>query len=72
MNLECNRKFKDFHGSKKALARLSDLICLEKPKRNYRSLSRQNERLALLTNIQAKMQRRGPGYERWSKTYYLK
>lgn len=174
VNLECNRKFKDFHGSKKALARLSDLICLEngysvidhpkgqgkkynnwlgdnkkrthrdelreaidivlmekpasmeaflkllsdngweikrgkqlsfrkhgqkcfmridslgeeyseealkaifkgsrshKPKRNYHSLSRQNERLALLTNIQAKMQGRGPGYERWSKTYYLK
>ena len=43
-----------------------------KPKRNYHSLSRQNERLALLTNIQAKMQGRGPGYERWSKTYYLK
>ena len=32
-----------------------------------------NERLALLTNIQAKMQKNGsPGYERWSKTYYLK
>lgn len=43
-----------------------------KPKRNYHSLPRQNERLALLTNIQAKMQGRGPGYERWSKTYYLK
>ena len=35
-------------------------------------MSRQNERLALLTNIQARMQGRGPGYERWSKTYYLK
>ena len=43
-----------------------------KPKRNYYSLPWQNERLALLTNIQAKMQGRGPGYERWSKTYYLK
>ena len=43
-----------------------------KPKRNYHSLPRQNERLALLTNIQAKMQGRGPGYERWGKTYYLK
>ena len=43
-----------------------------KPKRNYHGLPRQNERLALLTNIQAKMQGRGPGYERWSKTYYLK
>ena len=174
VNLECNRKFRDFHGSKKALARLSDLICLEngysvidhpknrgqkynkwlgenkkrthrdelreamdialmekpasmdaflklladagweikpgkqpsfrkpgqkkymrldslgeeyseealnaifkgtrahKPKRNYHSLPRQNERIALLTNIQAKMQGRGSGYERWSKTYYLK
>ena len=43
-----------------------------KPKRNYHGLPRQNERLTLLTNIQAKMQGRGPGYERWSKTYYLK
>ena len=44
-----------------------------KPKRNYHGLSKQNERLALLTNIQAKMQKNGsPGYERWSKTYYLK
>ena len=43
-----------------------------KPKRNYHGLPRQNERLVLLTNIQAKMQGRGPGYERWSKTYYLK
>ena len=44
-----------------------------KPKRNYHSLPRQNERLALLVNIQAKMQPgRGPGYERWAKTYYLK
>ena len=174
VDLDCTHKFRDFHGSKKALARLSDLICLEngysviehpknhgkkynmwlgdnkkrthrdelreaidialmekpanmdaflklladvgweikqgkhiafrksgqqrfmrmdslgeeyseealnaifkgsrshKPKRNYHSLPRQNERLALLTNIQAKMQGRGPGYERWSKTYYLK
>jgi len=174
VNLACDRKFRDFHGSKRALARLSDLICLEngysviehpknrgkkynkwlgenkkrthrdelretidialmekpanmdaflkllsdagweikrgkqlsfrkpgqkrfmrmdtlgeeysedalnaifkgakkhKPKRNYHGLPRQNERLALLTNIQAKMQGRGPGYERWSKTYYLK
>lgn len=29
VKLECDWKFKDFHGSKKALARLSDLICLE-------------------------------------------
>ena len=174
VNLACDRKFRDFHGSKRALARLSDLICLENgysvighpknrgkkyniwlgenkksthrdelreaidialmekpanmdaflkllsdagweikrgkqlsfrrpgqkrfmrmdtlgeeysedalnsifkgakihnPKRNYHGLPRQNERLALLTNIQAKMQGRGPGYERWSKTYYLK
>ena len=174
VNLACDRKFRDFHGSKRALARLSDLICLEngysvighpknrgkkyniwlgekkkvthrdelreaidialmekptnmetflkllsdagwevehgkqfsfrrpeqkrfmrmdtlgaeysedalnavfkgakthKPKRNYHGLPRQNERLALLTNIQAKMQGRGPVYERWSKTYYLK
>lgn len=175
VNLDCDRKFRDFQGSKKALARLSDMICLEngysviehpmnkgkkynkwlgenyrrthrdelreaidialmekpknmqellklleaagweikvgkhisfrkpgqqrfkrleslgeeyseetltavfkgsrahKPKRNYHGLSRQNERLALLTNIQAKMQKNGsPGYERWSKTYYLK
>ena len=44
-----------------------------KPKRNYHSLPRQNERLALLINIQDKMQPgRGPGYERWAKTYYLK
>ena len=175
INLDCDRKFRDFQGSKKALARLSDMICLEngysviehpmnkgkkynkwlgenyrrthrdelreaidialmekprtleellklleaagweikrgkhisfrkpgqqrfkrleslgeeyseealtavfkgnrahKPKRNYHGLSKQNERLALLTNIQAKMQKNGsPGYERWGKTYYLK
>ena len=175
MNLDCDRKFRDFQGSKKALARLSDMICLEngysviehpmnkgkkynkwlgenyrrthrdelreaidialmekpqtleelvklleatgweikrgkhisfckpgqqrfkrleslgeeyseealnavfkgnrahKPKRNYHGLSKQNERLALLTNIQAKMQKNSsPGYERWGKTYYLK
>lgn len=175
INLDCDRKFRDFQGSKKALARLSDMICLEngysviehpmnkgkkynkwlgenyrrthrdelrevidialmekprtleellklleaagweikrgkhisfrkpgqqrfkrleslgeeyseealtavfkgnrahKPKRNYHRLSKQNERLALLTNIQAKMQKNGsPGYERWGKTYYLK
>lgn len=175
INLDCDRKFRDFQGSKKALARLSDMICLEngysviehpknkgkkynvwlgdsyrrthrdelrenidivlmekprtleellkllekagweikrgkhislrkpgqqrfmrleslgeeyseealnaifkgnrihKPKRNYHGLSKQNERLALLTNIQAKIQKNGsPGYERWGKTYYLK
>ena len=175
INLDCDRKFRDFQGSKKALARLSDMICLEngysviehpmnkgkkynkwlgenyrrthrdelreaidialmekpqtleelvklleatgweikrgkhisfrkpgqqrfkrleslgeeyseealnavfkgnrahKPKRNYHGLSKQNERLALLTNIQAKMQKNSsPGYERWGKTYYLK
>ena len=44
-----------------------------RPKRNYHSLPRQNERLALLINIQTKIQAaRGPGYERWAKTYYLK
>ncbi|MBR3739617.1 MAG: relaxase/mobilization nuclease domain-containing protein [Clostridia bacterium] len=44
-----------------------------KPKRNYHSLPRQNERLALLIHIQEKMQSgKGPGYERWAKTYYLK
>ena len=44
-----------------------------KPKRNYYSLPRQNERLALLINIQSKIQSgKGPGYERWAKTYYLK
>lgn len=44
-----------------------------KPKRNYHSLPRQNERLALLINIQSKMQSgKGPGYERWAKSYYLK
>lgn len=44
-----------------------------KPKRNYNSLPRQNERLALLINIQSKIQSgKGPGYERWAKTYYLK
>ena len=44
-----------------------------KPKRNYHSLPRQNERLALLINIQAKIQPgHGPGYERGAKTYYLK
>ena len=44
-----------------------------KPKRNYRSLPRQNERLALLIHIQGKIQAgKGPGYERWAKTYYLK
>lgn len=44
-----------------------------KPKRNYRSLPRQNERLALLINIQSKIESgKGPGYERWAKTYYLK
>ena len=175
VNLTCDYKFRDFHGSKKALGRLSDMICLEngysivehpkghkqsynkwlgenyqrsqrdelreaidivllqkpadmgaflkmledmgweikrgkrsslrkagqqrykrldslgeeysmdvlnaifkgqrihKPKRNYHSLTRQNDRLALLSNIQAKMrQGKGPGYERWSKIYYLK
>ena len=29
VNLDCDRKFRDFQGSKKALGRLSDLICLE-------------------------------------------
>ena len=29
INLDCDRKFRDFQGSKKALARLSDMICLE-------------------------------------------
>ena len=175
VNLDCDRKFRDFQGSKKALGRLSDLICLENgysviehpklhgkrynkwlgenykrsqrdelreaidvaliekpdsldallkfleamgweikrgkhislrkpgqqrfkrmdslgdeysedvlaaickgnrrhtPKRNYRSLPRQNERLAMLSDIQTKMhQGRGPGYERWSKVFYLK
>ena len=44
-----------------------------KPKRNYHSLPRQNERLALLIKIQSKIQvGKGPGYERWAKTYYLK
>ena len=44
-----------------------------KPKRNYRGLPRQNERLALLIHIQGKIQAgKGPGYERWAKTYYLK
>ena len=175
VNLDCDRKFRDFQGSKKALGRLSDLICLENgysviehpnshgkrynkwlgenynrsqrdelreaidvamiekpdsldallkllekmgweikrgkhislrkpdqqrfkrmdslgdeysedtlaaickgnrrhtPKRNYRSLPRQNERLAMLSDIQSRMyQGRGPGYERWSKVFYLK
>lgn len=175
VNLDCDRKFRDFQGSKKALGRLSDLICLENgysviehpkphgkrynkwlgenykrsqrdelreaidvamiekpdsldkllkllenmgweikrskhlslrkpgqqrfkrmdslgdeysedalaaickgnrrhtPKRNYRSLPRQNERLAMLSDIQARMhQGRGLGYERWSKVFYLK
>ena len=175
VNLDCDRKFRDFQGSKKALGRLSDLICLENgcsviehpkphgkrynkwlgenykrsqrdelreaidvamiekpdsldallkrleemgwkikrgkhislrkpgqqrfkrmdslgdnyseaalaaickgnrrhtPKRNYRGLPRQNERLAMLSDIQARMhQGRGPGYERWSKVFYLK
>lgn len=46
---------------------------VHQPKRNYHGLSKQNERLALLTNIQARMQKNGsPGYERWGKTYYLK
>lgn len=175
VNLDCDRKFRDFQGSKKALGRLSDLICLEngysviehpkprgkrynkwlgenykrsqrdelreaidvaliekpdsldtllkqlnemgwdikrgkhislrKPgqqrfkrmdslgdeysedalaaickgnrchtsKRNYRSLPRQNERLAMLSDIQSRMyQGRGLGYERWSKVFYLK
>ena len=44
-----------------------------RPKRNYHSLPRQNERLALLITIQSKIQAgKGPGYERWAKTYYLK
>ena len=44
-----------------------------KPKRNYRSLPRQNERLALLIHIQGIIQAGNePGYERWAKTYYLK
>lgn len=175
VNLDCDRKFRDFQGSKKALGRLSDLICLENgysviehpkphgkrynkwlgkhykrsqrdelreaidvamiekpdsldallkrleemgweikrgkhislrkpgqprfkrmdslgdeysedalaaickgnrrhtPKRNYRSLPRQNERLAMLSDIQSRMyQGHGPGYERWSKVFYLK
>ena len=175
VNLDCDRKFRDFQGSKKALGRLSDLICLENgysviehpkphgkrynkwlgenykrsqrdelreaidvaliekpdsldallklleemgweikqgkhislrkpgqqrfkrmdslgdnyseerlaaickgnrrhtPKRNYRGLPRQNERLAMLSDIQSRMhQGRGPGYERWSKVFYLK
>ena len=43
------------------------------PKRNYRGLPRQNERLAMLSDIQNRMhQGRGPGYERWSKVFYLK
>ena len=43
------------------------------PKRNYRGLPRQNERLAMLSDIQSRMhQGRGPGYERWSKVFYLK
>ena len=58
--------------SEKALNAIFDGSRSHKPKRNYHSLSRQNERLALLTNIQARMQGRGPGFERWSKTYYLK
>lgn len=175
VNLDCDRKFRDFQGSKKALGRLSDLICLENgysviehpkphgkrynkwlgenykrsqrdelreaidvaligkpdsldallkllegmgweikrgkhislrkpgqqrfkrmgslgdnysedalaaickgnrrhtPKRNYRGLPRQNERLAMLSDIQSRMhQGCGPGYERWSKVFYLK
>ena len=175
VNLDCDRKLRDFQGSKKALGRLSDLICLENgysviehpkyhgkrynkwlgehykrsqrdelreaidvaliqkpdsldaflklleemgweikrgkhislrkpgqqrfkrmdslgddysedalaaickgnrshaPKRNYRGLPRQNERLAMLADIQSRMhQGRGPGYERWSKVFYLK
>ena len=175
VNLDCDRKFRDFQGSKKALGRLSDLICLENgysviehpkphgkrynkwlgenykrsqrdelreaidvamiekpdcldallkllkemgweikqgkhislrkpgqqrfkrmdslgdqysedalaaickgsrchtPKRNYRGLPRQNERLTMLSDIQTRMhQGRGPGYERWSKVFYLK
>lgn len=175
VNLDCDRKFRDFQGSKKALGRLSDLICLENgysviehpkphgkrynkwlgenykrshrdelreaidvaliekpdsldtllkllenigweikrrkhislrkpgqrrfkrmdglgdnysedalaaickgnrrhtPKRNYRGLPRQNERLAMLSDIQSRMhQGREPGYERWSKVFYLK
>lgn len=175
VNLTCDYKFRDFHGSKKALGRLSDMICLENgysivehpkghkqsynkwlgenykrsqrdelreaidivllqkpadmaaflkmledmgweikrgkhislrkpgqqrfkrmdslgenysedalaaickgnrqhaPKRNYRGLPRQNERLAMLSDIQNRMhQGRGPGYERWSKVFYLK
>lgn len=175
VNLDCDRKFRDFQGSRKALGRLSDLICMENgysviehpkphgkrynkwlgenykrsqrdelreaidvaliekpdsldallkllermgweirrgkhislrkqgqqrfkrmdslgdayseealtvickgnrrhaPKRNYRGLPRQNERLAMLSDIQDKLrQGRGPGYERWSKVFYLK
>ena len=175
VNLDCDRKFRDFQGSKKALGRLSDLICLENgysviehpkphgkrynkwlgenykrsqrdelreaidvaliekpdsldtllkllenmgweikrrkhislrkpgqqrfkrmdslgdeysegalaaickgnrrhtPKRKYRSLPRQDERLAMLSDIQSRMyQGCGPGYERWSKVFYLK
>ena len=58
--------------SEEALNAIFKGSCSHKPKRNYHSLPRQNERLALLTNIQAKMEGHGPGYERWSKTYYLK
>ena len=43
------------------------------PKRNYHGLTRQNERLTMLSDIQNRMhQGRGPGYERWSKVFYLK
>ncbi len=48
-------------------------IRVHKPKRKYHGLSKQNERLALLSSFQAKIQKNGsPGYERWGKTYFLK
>jgi len=81
--LDCKRKFRDFLGSGRAVARISDLICTEhrlsvilNPRRGSDSynqwLDRKNVPKTLI-DIEAKLREgKGEGYRRWATVENLK
>lgn len=87
VNLNCDRKFKDFYFSALALQRLSDMICLEnglsvitpkKPSERkkyspYQARKNKEHQVDLLVDIQKKLaEGKGIGYEKWARSFNRK
>jgi len=87
VNLNCDRKFKDFYFSALALQRLSDMICLEnglsvitpkKPSERkkyspYPARKSKEHQVDLLVDIQKKLaEGKGIGYEKWARSFNRK